>query len=53
MSLKADRQAFGATREAAELVQGAFVGRDFRRKAVVFIANVIIEGPRTVFVDQA
>ncbi|MCY1178648.1 hypothetical protein D9M73_190090 [compost metagenome] len=52
MGFKADRQALGAPGEAAELVEGAFIGRDFRRQAVVLVADVLVEGPRAVFVDQ-
>ena len=52
MRFEADRQAFGAAGEAAELIEGALVCRNLWREAVVLVANVIVEGLRAFFVDQ-
>ncbi len=46
------RQAFGAAGEAAELVEGALVRRDFRRQAVVLVTDVVVERPRLLVVHQ-
>ena len=52
MRLEADRQAFGAAGESAELVEGALVRRDFRRQAVVLVTDVVVERPRLLVVHQ-
>ena len=52
MCLETDRQPFGTAGETAELVEGALVRRDFRREAVIFVADVVVEGTWGLFVHQ-
>ena len=52
MLLEADGHTFSSTGESPELVQGALIGWDLSRQAVVLVADEVIEGFRSVFVDQ-
>ncbi|MNC82131.1 hypothetical protein D3C75_1355260 [compost metagenome] len=53
MRFKADGHTLGAAGEAAELVEGAFVGRDFWRQPVVLVPDMVIESLRAVLIDEA
>lgn len=50
---EADRQPLGTPGETAELVESALVRGDFRRQAVVLVADVVVERLGPVLVDQA
>ena len=49
---EADRQAFGAACEAAELVEGALVRWNLRGQAVILVADEVGERFRLVVVDK-
>lgn len=53
MGFEGDSQAFSTSGKALELLQSPLVRRNFRGQTIVLVPDVVVEGFRSVFVDQA